>query len=435
MTHKTTRRHFLKQSGFTLMAVGLSREAFYHNLGLAANSTLTQAAALSPTDRILVVVQLAGGNDGINTVIPLNGSLSATYRQRRPTLAVAPDQVLPVGTDSAGNQLGFHPRLPKFKALMDQGHLGVIQAVGYPNPNRSHFESMAIWHTANPVRPDGTGWLGDYLDVAYPSNDNPLIGVYLGGTLPLGLKAREVIVPAISNFETYRFQTDSRFPQDAGNRINAFLALNREAAPEQTYREIIRQVALDAYQSAEQLQTGIRRYTPDPAIQYPSTNPLARVMQMAAQIIAGGLGTKILYVTLGGFDTHQTQNGPNGQGGQPLLLQYLDDAVDAFYRDMQRLGVDDKVLIMTWSEFGRKVGENGNRGTDHGASGPQFVIGTPVRGGLFGVYPSLTDLDRDDGTKFSIDFRSIYATILERWLGVSSRELLGGTFELLNFLS
>jgi len=432
---KTTRREFIKKSGFTLVTVGVSGRAFLRHMNLAANSALTAGAALSPNDHILVVIQESGGNDGLNTVIPMSSSLYGEYRRRRPSLAVQQDRILPLSNpDEAGNLLGFHPNLARMKILFDQGQVSVIQSVGYQNPNRSHFDSMAIWHTADPVNPGGLGWLGESLDVSFPSNDNPLIAVSIGRTLPVSLRGKNVAVPAIENPQTYRLQTDDHYPGDRHNRIQTLLALNREQAPERLYWDIVGQTALDTQESSEALQAVISRYTSDPNIQYPTTNPLARGLLTVAQIIAGDLGTKILYVTLGGFDTHGNQNGQNGQGGQPLLLQHLDEAVDAFYQDMKRLGKDDKVLIMTWSEFGRKVGENGNLGTDHGASAPQFVIGSPVQGGIIGEHPSLTNLDRDDGTVYSIDFRSYYATILETWLEVDSREILGGSFGVLPFI-
>ncbi len=427
---KTTRREFIKKSGFTLVTVGLSGRAFMRHLAMAANSTLTQAAALSENDRTLVVIQLAGGNDGLNTVIPLSGQNASLYRQFRSTLEIPEGEILSIGTDAGGTGLGLHPSLAPIKELYDQGRMGVIQSVGYPNPNRSHFRSMDIWHTANPDRPDATGWLGDYLDAAFPSNDNPLIAVSLaGGRLPLTLRADRIAVPAIGNVETYQFQTDPRFPGDAQNRIQTFLALNQEGAPQRVLYEQIRETALEAFESSVTLQQGIQRYTPDPNITYAANNPLARAMQQAAQIIAGDLGTRILYVSIGGFDTHQGQANRHAQ-----LLGYLADAVNTFYRDMQRLGKDDRILMMTWSEFGRKVRENGNQGTDHGASAPQFVFGTPINGGIFGEHPDLTDLSSVDDTKFTIDFRSIYATILERWLEVDATELLGGSFELIPFL-
>jgi uncharacterized protein (DUF1501 family) len=219
--------------------------------------------------------------------------------------------------------------------------------------------------------------------------------------------------------------------------VNTFLAINRELAPTRTYWDILGMTAQDAYESADALQKGVAGYPPDPSIQYDSRNPLARALQSVAQIIAGNLGTKILYATLGGFDTHQNQNGNNGQGGHPLLLRYMDDAIDTFYRDMRRLGKADKIMTLCWTEFSRKVGQNGDLGTDHGAGGDEFVIGPPVRGGIIGQHPSLTTLDRDDGMIFSIDFRSIYATILENWLGVNASEwskILGGTFPLLPFV-
>jgi uncharacterized protein (DUF1501 family) len=441
---KTTRREFIKKSGFTLVTVGVSGRAFSKHLNLAANSALTAAAAQSTTGKILVVIQLAGGNDGINTLIPMSGTLNSIYRQRRPTLAVPQEQILPLPTtDAAGNQLGFHPRLAKMKSLFDQGRVAVLQSVGYANSNRSHFESMDIWHTADPTRRERAGWLGEYFDASAPSSENPLLGVYIGGLLPLGMRGEEVVVPAIGNTESYRFMTDERYAVagstnaalrgEYNNRVQTFLALNRELAPERQYWNLVGQTAGDAYQSSVTFQTGIAQYPADSSIQYPNTG-LGRALRTVAQIIGGGLETKILYVTQGGYDTHQGQNGVGGQGGQPNLLQTLDDAVDMFYRDMQRLGKADNVLIMTWSEFGRKVGENGNLGTDHGNSAPQLVIGSQVKSGIIGEFPSLTNLDRDDGTIYSIDFRRYYATILEKWLGVDSTEILDGSFELLPFI-
>jgi uncharacterized protein (DUF1501 family) len=427
---KTTRREFLKKSGFTMATCGLTGRALLGSLTMAANSALTAAAAQSTNDRILVVLQLAGGWDSLNTVIPMSGSLYSTYRSRRPTLAVAQGSILPIDADAAGNQLGFHPNLPKLQALFNQGQVSAIQAVGYPNPNRSHFESMAIWHSADPVHPGGTGWLGDYFDAAYPSSENPLLGVNIGGVLPLSLYANDTVVPAIGNVSSYRFQTDGRYSGDAVNRVNTFLAVNRELAPTRTYWDILGGTAVNAYNSADTLQKGVATYQPDPSIVYP-TDGLGNALRSIAQIIGGNLGTKILYATQGGYDTHQNQNGVNGRGGHPALLQSLDNAVDAFFRDMQRLGKADKVILMMWTEFSRKVGENGDLGTDHAAAATDLVIGPSVRGGIVGQHPSLTTLDRDDGMIFSIDFRSIYATILENWLGVSSRDILGGTFPLL----
>ncbi|MCS6803629.1 MAG: DUF1501 domain-containing protein [Acidobacteriota bacterium] len=442
--NKTTRREFIKKSGFTMLTVGLSQQAFFRSMNMAASGALTQAAALSANDRIFVVVQLEGGNDGLNTVVPRGGSLRSLYEQyRKPTLRIPVADLLPINNDAANNQLGFHPQWTHIKSLYDQRKVGVIQSVGYPNPNYSHFRSMDIWHTANPVGYDTTGWLGDTLDLAEPSNTNPLIAAAIGGSLPLSFVARETTVPAIGNIATYRFQTDTRYPADAQNRINAFIALNQEGAPLRVLVEQIRRTNLDAFASQETLQAGRARYDdgtyPQPPPTYNQANPLARAMQQAAQIIAGNLGTKILHVMLGGFDTHEGQATANKplEGFHALLLGWVSEAIHTFLQDMKRMGKDDKVLLMTWSEFGRKAPENGNYGTDHGAAAPLFVIGNSVKGGVFGEHPSLrkSDLYPDtDAMKHTIDFRQVYATILEKWLAVDSAEVLGRRFELIPFL-
>jgi uncharacterized protein (DUF1501 family) len=442
--NKTTRREFIKRSGFTMLTVGLSRQAFFRNMNMAATSALTQAAALSANDNIFVVVQLEGGNDGLNTIIPRGGSLRSLYEQyRKETLRIPVASVLPMANDAANNQLGFHPQMTHIKNFYDQRKVGVIQSVGYPNPNYSHFRSMDIWHTANPSGYDTTGWLGDTLDVSEPSNTNPLIAASIGGNLPLSFLANGTSVPAIGNITNYRFQTDARYAGDSQNRINAFLALNQEGASARALVEHIQQTSLDAFESQETLQAGRVHYDdgtyPAAPPTYNQGNPLARAMQQAAQIVAGNLGTKILYVMLGGFDTHETQATANKplEGFHALLLGWVSEAIDTFLQDMKRMGKDDKVLLMTWSEFGRKAPENGSFGTDHGAASPLFVVGNAVKGGVFGVHPSLRrdDLYPDtDAMKHTTDFRQVYATILEKWLGVDSAEVIGQRFELIPFL-
>ncbi|MCS6816548.1 MAG: DUF1501 domain-containing protein [Blastocatellia bacterium] len=431
---KTTRREFIKKSGMMALSVGLSQQAFWRHVRAASESVLTQAAALSPADRILVVIQLDGGNDGLNTVIPLSGSAASLYRQYRPTLAIPETNALPIGTDAAGTLLGFHRNMQPLKELYDRGYVAVIQSVGYPNPNRSHFASQDIWHTGDPEGRKRTGWLGRYLDVTSPSAENPLLAVSLAGTrLPLTLHAEHVLVPAVGSVANYQFRTQP--PGDHQNKIRAFLALNRETASDHVLRKQIQLVALDTYESVERLQSGIQRYTSDPAITYNPQNSLAQALRQVAQILAATLGTRILYVSIGGFDTHQSQANTHA-----TLLARLSEAVATFHADLVRLGLDDRVLIMTWSEFGRKVTENGNQGTDHGTVGPQFLIGTRVKGRIVGEHPSLRPEDLNPGLsdpKFSaraIDFRSIYATILEKWFLVDSREILGGGFELLDIL-
>ncbi len=424
---RPTRRAFLKQSGLTLLTVGASVGAFHDPLRVAAGGVWTQAAGLSSKGRTLVVIQLAGGNDGLNTVIPLSGAYASQYRTLRPTLAIPEAEVIPLGSDAGGHQLGLHPNLELWKSLYDQGRMGIIQAVGYDTPNHSHEGSMMIWHQASPERVGATGWLGKYLDIAFPSQDNPLLSVAIGKDLPMSLHAAQTRVPAVDNIKQYRFEVKPS--KDAASRRQAFLALHREAAPEHLLYEQVRQMALKTFEGAERLQAASASYVPDPNIHYERRNPLAQALKQAAQIVASDTRTKILYVSLSSFDTHGTQLPKHAK-----LLGMLAEAIDTFDQDLQRLGLADDVLMMTWSEFGRKVRENGNVGTGHGAAGPQFVFGNAVKGGIFGEHPDLIHLSDVDDPRHRIDFRSYYATILERWLEVDSREVLGGAFNVIDFL-
>jgi uncharacterized protein (DUF1501 family) len=424
-----TRREFLKKSGCTVLTVGLSRPAFFRRVNQAAASALTEAVTLSPNDRILVVIQLDGGNDGLNTVIPLSRKLSGLYQDYRPQLAVHEDQVLPIGADAANNQIGLHPALEQIKLLYVQPKrpVAILQGVGYPNPNRSHFRSQAIWHTANLDRLKKTGWLGDYVDLSYPSADNPFLMVSIGGELPLTLRSNHGIASSIDELEDYQIHTGG--VDDANNRTQAFLALNRIGATENVLYQHIHRTALSLSDSTEAAQSRAQNYVPDPSVMYEEANPLANALQQVARIIAADLGTRIFYVSFSGFDTHTNQAHDHAR-----LLRIVSEAIDAFYRDIRRLHKEDRVLLMTWSEFGRKAKQNADVGTDHGASAPQFVCGSPVQGGIYGAHPSLTDVYVEDDLKHGIDFRSYYATILERWLDVDSQDILGGSFELLGFI-
>ncbi|WP_179136703.1 DUF1501 domain-containing protein [Candidatus Entotheonella palauensis] len=424
---RTTRRGFLKQSGFMLLTIGVGAGAFHRQLRVAESSVLTRGAGLSGNGRTLVVIQLSGGNDGLNTVIPLSGAYASQYRTLRPRLAIPEADVIPLGTDAGGHQLGLHPNLELWKWFYDQGRMGVIQAVGYDTPNHSHEGSMRIWHQASPERARTTGWLGGYLDLAFPAQDNPLLSVAISKHLPMSLQAAQTRVPAVDNIKQYRFKVQPS--KDTEARRQVFLALHREAVPEHALYEQVRQMAFDTFEGSVRLQEASESYVPSPDIDYDRSNPLTRALQQAAQIMASDAGTKILYVSLNGFDTHGTQRPRHAK-----LLGMLAEAIDVFDQDLQRLGLADDVLIMTWSEFGRKVRENGNVGTGHGAAGPQFVFGNAVNGGIFGEHPDLIHLSDVDDPLYRIDFRSYYATILERWLEVDAREVLGGTFEFIDFL-
>jgi uncharacterized protein (DUF1501 family) len=283
--------------------------------------------------------------------------------------------------------------------------------------------------TANPDAIEKTGWLGRYLDESIARfHGAKLPAANIGGTLPLMLVGEKVVVPSIASLEGYQFLTDTRYPQEREKRLRLFQTINGQSF-ENAYLDYLAQTGLGAQQSADELQTAVKKYTSK--IEYP-TDPFAQGLKLIAQIIAGGIGTQILYVTIGGFDTHAEQN--TARVNHPVLLETVDKGLDAFYRDISQMGVADDIVMMTFSEFGRRVRENGSLGTDHGTAAPMFVIGDRVKGGLHGEHPSLTKLDDNGDLIYTVDFRSVYATILEDWLGADSQAILGKRFEKLGFL-
>jgi uncharacterized protein (DUF1501 family) len=414
------RREFLKR-GVTFVSLSLASRYMLMQVTPGHDTVFGQASTLSGNARLLVIIQLSGGNDGLNTVIPYGTGL---YYDARPKLAVPPKEILPVT-----GQIGLHPKLSNLKNLYDAGKVAIVQGVGYPNANRSHFRSTDIWMTANPDAIEKTGWLGRYLDESIARfHGAKLPAANIGGTLPLTLVGEKVVVPSIASLEGYQFLTDTRYPQEREKRLRLFQTINGQSF-ENAYLDYLAQTGLGAQQSADELQTAVKKYTSK--IEYP-TDPFAQGLKLIAQIIAGGIGTQILYVTIGGFDTHAEQN--TARVNHPVLLETVDKGLDAFYRDISQMGVADDIVMMTFSEFGRRVRENGSLGTDHGTAAPMFVIGDRVKGGLHGEHPSLTKLDDNGDLIYTVDFRSVYATILEDWLGADSQAILGKRFEKLGFL-
>ena len=376
------RREFLKR-GITFVSLSLASRSMLMQVTPGHDTVFGQASTLSGNSRLLVVIQLNGGNDGLNTVIPYGTGL---YYDARPKLAVPPTEILPIT-----GQIGLHPKFTNLKKLYDAGRVAIVQGVGYPNANRSHFRSTDIWMTANPDTIEKTGWLGRYLDESIARfHGVKLPAANIGGTLPLTLVGEKVVVPSIASLEGYQFLTDARYPQEREKRIQLFRTINGQSF-ENAYLDYLAQTGLGAQQSAEELQTAVKKY--NSKIEYP-TDPFAQGLKLIAQIIAGGIGTQILYVTIGGFDTHAEQN--TARVNHPMLLETVDKGLDAFYRDISQMGVADDIVMMTFSEFGRRVRENGSLGTDHGTAAPMFVIGDRVKGGLHGEHPSLTKLD-DNG--------------------------------------
>lgn len=415
------RRQFIKR-GVTFVSLSLATSHMMMQTSNAGNSVFAQASNLSGENRMLVVVQLGGGNDGLNTVVPYGNGL---YYDARPMLAIPQEQVLVLD-----NQIGLNPNLQTFKSWYDEGKLAVVQGVGYPNPNRSHFRSTDIWETANPQTVVGTGWLGRYLDTTLCENDctNQIPAAAVGGFLPLSLRGEQVVVPSIANLETFQFQTNQRYPQDRQAQVDAITAINEATGNGNSYDALVANTGLTAIRNADTIQTATAKYSS--AVEYPQ-NPFASGLQLLAKLIAGGLSTQIMHVSIGGFDTHSQQ--AQDHAG---LLQAVDSGLAAFYQDLVQLGVADDVLLMTFSEFGRRVRENGSLGTDHGTAAPMFVMGNPAQGGLFGAHPSLnaSDLDDNEDMVFQVDFRSVYSTILESWLGVEPTDILGARYENLGFV-
>jgi uncharacterized protein (DUF1501 family) len=325
------------------------------------------------------------------------------YYQMRPTLAVPRNDVLAIDND-----LGFNPQMKALKAMFDKGDVAVVQSVGYPDPDHSHFRSTEIWQTAAPDRYEHTGWLGRYLDDANLPKDNLFNGVAVAQVLPEVLVSNKVDVPSIANLNGYG------------------LASDRNAIAKQTYSELVNdnsfpfaspylahvaEIEDHAQRGSEELPKLVAGYKTDAT--YPAT-PLGRSLALAAQIAGSNLGTRVLYVQHGSFDTHVSQ-----KGTQDRLLGEFSDAIAAFYSDLAAHGNDKKVLTLTFSEFGRRIAENGSRGTDHGEASPLFMIGGGVKGGIYGATPDLSETNMGN-VRYSTDFRSVYATVLERWLGRSA---------------
>jgi uncharacterized protein (DUF1501 family) len=383
------------------------------------------AARLAASDgggskRVLVVIGLYGGNDGLNTVIPFADD---EYRKLRPTLAIAADKVLKL-TDA----IGLHPALTPLKTLFDAGKLAVVQGVGYPEPSYSHFQSMDVWMTAD-LRgaAAGSGWLGRAVERWPAESRGSFAGVSAGGALPLALRSSSVVVPAVGSLDSYRVQTDSDTSEDAGLEREVLRSMSKvEMAGEPNGVRRARAVLGEAIAGVDALQEGVKKYKG--GVTYPSTE-LGRELGLAAKILAADLGTRIVHVAYGGFDTHANQAGQHER-----LLAQLGQAIAAFLDDLKAMGRASDVTIVTMSEFGRRIQENGSQGTDHGTAAPLFAIGDAVKAGVHGATPSLTDLYMGRDLKFTTDLRAVYATLLDRWLELPSESILGAKFESLAFL-
>ena len=431
-----TRRRFLRTSFLGAAAswtLPVFLEKIFFALDAMAADSLTQITT-GKDGTILVVLQMAGGNDGLNMVVPFADD---AYHRARPKLALPADKILRLNSYA-----GLNPKLAGLKSLFDDGHLAVVQGVGYPNPNRSHFRSTEIWQTASDAdKTEREGWLGRYFDNCCAGAD-PTVGVAIGSETPQAFTARTPTGVVFSRSEQFRFKSDrerGRPKNDEESFYRQLLQPNEEsalAAPEGgsigaiagatasdlSTADFLQRTALDAQISSDKILEIARRSKS--SVPYPR-GQLANSLSLIARMIGGGLTTRVYYASQGGFDTHAGQLGAHDR-----LMTELNDALAAFVADLKQQGNFERVLLLTFSEFGRRVQENANGGTDHGAAAPMFVLGGKVKPGLSGKHPSLTDLDNGD-LKFNTDFRSVYASALEHWLGAPSTAVLGRKFPLL----
>jgi len=396
-------------------------------MSYAAPEFLSEVAqAQGATARNLVVLYLSGGNDSLSMLVPYNDPF---YYSRRPTIGIPAGSVLQVGTDSSRVALGLHPRLTGLKTIYDRGRLALIQRTGYPNQSRSHFLGTDIWSSANPSNPASTGWLGRYLD-SLPSPTDALVGWNTTRDLPRVLQANKVSVPAIPSPATYAFNSPNTGVEAAAERAAA-LRINSHVPVDRPDLAFVYSNAQAAMATLDRVAT-VATY--NGTVTYPNSG-LGQALKAVAGSMVRGIGTRVFYVTTGGFDTHSAQNPNQTNGSYFNLMATLNDALFAFYSDLTNQGLLGDTLVLSYSEFGRRISENGSNGTDHGSASVMLAMGGRVNGGLYGSAPNLnTDLanptleNSAGDVKFETDFRSVYARVVDSWLGADSRTILNGDY-------
>ena len=407
-----TRRDFIR-GGVAAFAVSFTAPTFLADI----------ARAQGARSRSLVVLYLSGGNDALNTVIPYQDPF---YFSRRPAIAVPAAQVLQIGLDGGGRALGLHPRLTGLRDIFNEGQLAIVQRTGYQNSSRSHFQGLDIWGTADPTSATSMGWLGRYLETV---PRDPLSGWATTRELPRALVSKTVGVPAIPDARTYSFNSPNNATEAAHERAAA-TKISSHVPVDRPQLAFVNGSAMGALETLDRV-AAVATYTG--TVPYPN-NGLAIALRTVAGSIVRGTGTRVYWVQTGGFDTHAAQ-GNGGGGVYATLMATTSDAVRAFYNDLFNQGLLGDTLILQFSEFGRRISENGSQGTDHGAAGVMMAIGGSVRGGIYGTSasldpnsPSLENSGND--IRFETDFRSVYARVLDNWLGANSVSILGGDFRI-----
>ena len=367
---------------------------------------------------VLVVLQLSGGNDYLNTVIPYNDPL---YRDFRPTVGVPEADILPLD-----QEVGLHPSMGLIKEMYNQGKVAIMHGVGYPNSVRSHFRSMDIWHTCEPDTMGTEGWLGLATRELDPQKDNIVTAVSFGPSMFRALVSPGVPVACVDDLETYGLLTSIAAQEKRAKMLNRFAQAYAPMVGTDAVMSYLGQTGLEAMQGADILKAAPERYVSN--VEYANTT-IAKKLKGIAQIHLAGLGSRIFYCDHSGFDTHANQAAVH-----PILWKDVSEAIEDFFEDLREHEAADNVVMLLFTEFGRRVRDNGS-GTDHGAGGAAFVIGDAVKGGQYGEYPSLRPEDQTQGDLApSLDFRGLYTTLLEDWLGLDAKPIVKGTFEKPNFL-
>jgi uncharacterized protein (DUF1501 family) len=387
----------------------------------------TARAAEVGKESVLVLIELTGGNDGLNTVIPHGDD---TYHKARPTLHFTKQQVVRVD-----DHIGLHPAMRNLSGMLQQGQVAMVQGVGYPNPDRSHFESMDIWQLADPRRKRKDGWIGR--SVSSLQKGGGVAAMHVGSRrLPLALTGGGGGVVSVSNRHPFRLEvgTDDPAQKKARRKLMADLA-QAPTKPGEDLLSFVQRRQVETYATFDRLEELLRNqrgrrntFFNTNAGRIYDDKSLVERMQLVARLIASGFGTRVFYVMIDGFDTHSAQAESHRN-----LVGEVADAITYMFQTLQQTGHDKRVIAMTFSEFGRRVYENGSKGTDHGSGSSLFVAGPAVKGGLVGKHPSLTDLDSGD-LRYHTDFRRVYATLLDKWLGCDSKVVLDGAFEHLDLI-
>jgi uncharacterized protein (DUF1501 family) len=374
--------------------------------------------ASASKDPVLVVLQLTGGNDYLNTVIPYNNPL---YRDNRPAVGIPDDQIIPLD-----DQVGFHPSMAPMKNLYDRGDMAIIHGVGYPKSPRSHFRSMDIWHTCEPDTLGTEGWLGRATRDIDPNKDNVLTTVSFGPSLFRALTLPGVPVACVDDLDNYGLLPGISEQKQRARILEWFAHLYAPAVGNGPVMDYLGQTGLDTLEGADILKDAPAMYSS--SIEYPNTT-IAKKLKGIAQVHLANFGTRILYCDHGSFDSHSNQHGMHSK-----LWVDVSQAVECFFNDLKEHDAGDNVIMLMFSEFGRRTHDNGS-GTDHGAGGVAFVLGEQVKGGQYSEFPSMKNEDLEQGDVVpNHDFRGLYSTLLEDWMGLDAKPLVGGTFEKLAYL-